>query len=269
MISMDEAFIYAEANDVQPESPQYGDYPEYIGAEITLFAGSEPPEIPTAPAGPAQWLQYIECTFSSTTIEPEGEDVFYRFDWGDGNFSDWVGPYASGETGEASHYWAELGEYEIKAIAKDINDVESEWSQPTSLTIVENEKPEKPTVDGDNFGFGGVEYEFTFTSTDPEGHDIYYLIDWDDDNITEWLGPYSSGETITLNHSWKKKGEYWVKSWVKDIYDKKSGQGMTLIKILTNSAKTTPAYRILLSFKVLIKLINRYPMINYLLNGLN
>jgi hypothetical protein len=267
-ISMDEAFVYAEEHDVQSESPQYGDYPEDIGKEITLWPSSKPPEIPTKPDGPEQWFLNVECTFTSTTTEPEGEDMFYMFDWGDGNFSDWIGPYASGETGEAEYSWADLGEYEIKAVAKDINGVESEWSEPSSLLIVENAKPEHPDIDGKHIGFGGVEYEFTFVSTDPDGHDVYYRIDWDDDIKTDWLGPYSSNEIITLNHSWKKKGEYWIKAWAKDIYDGTSGQGMYKITILTNKAKSTPAYRNLLIFKFLKNLINRFPMISYLLNGL-
>ena len=269
MISMDEAYIYAEENDIRDESPQYGDYPEGIGKDITLGLGSEPPEKPTSPDGPAQWFVNVECTFSSTTTEPEGEDLYYMFDWGDGNFSDWVGPYASGETGEASYSWPELGEYEIKAVAKDINDVESEWSEPLILTIRENEKPERPDIDGKHLGFGGVEYEFTFVSIDPDGHDVYYRIDWDDDTLTDWLGPYSSGEHITFNHSWNKKGDYWIKSWAKDLYDGTSGQGMHKIVVLTNKAKSTTAHRNIFSLKILKNLINRFPMISYLLNGLN
>ena len=242
----------------------------YVDETIAATPGSpsNPPETPTIPEGPNEGVSGVEYNFSSNTTEPDEDSIFYMFDWGDGNISNWVGPYASGETGEASHSWADIGEYEIKAIAKDINGVKSNWSQSAILSIVENERPERPEIDGKNSGVVGEVYEFTFISNDPEEHDIYYMVDWDDDNRTGWLGPYKSGEIITLNHSWKKKGEYWIKAWAKDIYDDMSAQGNFRIKIQTNRAKNIPAYRNLLTFQILNYLKNRFPIIEYLLNGL-
>ena len=264
-ITMDEAFIYAEAHDIREEEPQYGDYPEGIGKTIKL--GSLPPETPTVPEGPDELFQYEEGTFSTSAIEPEGEDLYYIFDWGNGNFSDWIGPYASGETGEVSYSWAEIGVYEIRAIAKDIGGIPSNWSEPTILTIVENQVPERPAITGEHIGFGGKEYDFTFISTDPDGHDILYKVDWDDGKNTGWLGPYSSGESITLNHSWNRKGEYMIKAWAKDVMGDESGQGMFKINILTNKAKTAPVYKNMVFFRILENLISHFPIIYNLLNG--
>jgi hypothetical protein len=264
MVTMDEAYIYAEAHDEQSENPQYGDYPEGIGAIFSLWHGSDPPETPSVPDGPDEWVQYVETTFSTMAIEPEGEQVYYKFDWGEGNFSDWVGPYESGETGEASHVWEELGDYEIKAMAKDINGVQSEWSDPAFLSIVENEKPSKVTIAGPKWGLGGEEYEFTFTSTDPDNHDIYYRVDWDDGNGTGYIGPYSSGEQITLSHSWKLKGTYWIKAWAKDAVGGKSGQASFKINILTSKThryKGNPLF-----LQILERLPLRFSVINFLLN---
>ncbi|MCD6108537.1 MAG: hypothetical protein J7J89_03585, partial [Thermoplasmata archaeon] len=56
-------------------------------------------------------------------------------DWGDGTNSGWLGPYNSGETVEASHSWSEKGEYSIKVKAKDINGLESEWSDPLVISM--------------------------------------------------------------------------------------------------------------------------------------
>jgi hypothetical protein len=263
MITMDEAFIYAETNDVQPEDPQYGDYPESIGEIITLWPGSDPPETPTKPDGPEQWIQNVETPFSSTTTDPEGESISYKFDWGDGNFSEWVGPYASGQTGEASHSWSELGEYEIKAIAKDINDIESNWSEPAVISIIENEPPVKVTIDGPSWGFGGKRYDFTFVSTDPEEHDLYYRVDWDDGHETGWIGPYGSGETITLNHTWKNKGDYLIKAWAKDILKGKSQQTNFKLNILTNASMQKS--RNLLYIQILEHFIGRFQLFERLL----
>jgi hypothetical protein len=198
------------------------------------------------------------------TIEPEGEQVFYKFDWGDGNFSDWIGPYASGETGEASHAWEELGDYEIKAIARDINGVQSDWSEPAFLSIVENENPSKVAIDGPTFGFGGEEYEFSFVSTDSEGHDIIYRIDWDDGTGSEYFGPYSSGETVTISHSWNLKGTYWIKSWAKDTMGGESQQASHRIIILTSSARSYQSNPLFIQILEIFPW--HFPVISYLFN---
>lgn len=257
MVTMDEAFIYAEAHDAQQEEPQYGDYPEGFGETISLWPSSKPPETPTKPEGPEKCIKNVEATFLSTTTDPEGEQIYYLFDWGDGNFSEWVGPYASGENGEASHNWSDLGEYVIKAIAKDINGVQSNWSEPHIISIVENQPPTNPAIDGPSWGLGGKKYVFTFLSSDQDGHDVYYKIDWDDGTNTGWIGPYGSSEEITLNYSWNKKGEYSIKAWAKDTLDDKSGQANFKIKILTNdkSLQNIQGYRNPLFIKILGKVM--------------
>ena len=264
IVTMDEAFIYAEEHDEQQETPQYGDEPDGIGAIFSLWHGSDPPETPITPEGPDEWVRDVETTFSTSAIEPDGEQVYYKFDWGDDNVSDWVGPYNSGETGEASHAWENLGDYEIKAIAKDINGVQSEWSEPALLSIVENEKPTMVEIDGETYGLGGTDYEFTFTSTDPDGHDIFYMVDWDDGERTEWLGPYSSGETIALSHRWKIKGTYWIKAWAMDTVGGESHQGSHKIIILTSSARSYQGNPIFI--QLLERYLAHFPAINFLLN---
>ena len=64
--------------------------------------------------------------------------------------------------------------------------------------------PIAPTITGQTNGKIKTTYTYTFTSTSPLENKIYYLIDWDG-TTTDWLGPYNSGETITLNHSWSQK----------------------------------------------------------------
>jgi len=75
---------------------------------------SEKPAKPNPPEGPDEWIQYVECEFSAVTTDPEGEGIYYLFDWGDGNFSDWLGPYPSGQTMDAPNSWSDLGDYEVK-----------------------------------------------------------------------------------------------------------------------------------------------------------
>ena len=186
---------------------------------------SEKPLKPDAPEGPSKWIINVECSFSAVTTDPEEEGLYYLFDWGDGNNSGWLGPFPSGQTAEAEHAWSELKQYEIKVRAKDIWGVTSDWSDTTTLTIVEDEPPVKPEIAGSKIVIAGREYKFAFTATDPEGHDIYYKVDWDDGEGTDWLGPYSSGESLVLDHTWTTKGEYFIKAWARDVFEKESPQG--------------------------------------------
>jgi photosystem II stability/assembly factor-like uncharacterized protein len=98
---------------------------------------NQPPNIPEIPDGPDTGATNIEYTFTTSTTDPEGEDVYYKFNWGDGTISDWIGPYPSGNTGESSYIWSTSGNFEIRVKAKDINEAESDWSEPHTIDIAE------------------------------------------------------------------------------------------------------------------------------------
>ncbi len=66
--------------------------------------------------------------FDIFSIDPEGDDVLYRIDWGNGINSQWFGPYESGEIINLSNRWDEKGDYIIKIQSKDIYGDKSEWS---------------------------------------------------------------------------------------------------------------------------------------------
>ncbi len=89
--------------------------------------------------------------------------------------------------------------------------------EPTNITTPPPYKPAKP--DGPTSGRPGVEYTYTTSTTDSNGDNIYYWFDWGDGTNSGWIGPYSSGDTCTASHEWKKKGSYQVRVKSKDIYD--------------------------------------------------
>jgi hypothetical protein len=185
---------------------------------------SEPPYSPEAPEGPEEGIIDVYYDFTAITTDPEEEQIYYLFDWGDGHYSDWIGPFPSGQTGEASHNWSDLGDYEIRVKAKDIWGAVSDWSESFIFSIVINTPPENPTVDGPSWGFAGREYEFTFSADDYNGHDLYYYISWDDGSNTGWFGPYAPGEQVTESHTWQEKGTYIVKFRAMDQIGDRSGQ---------------------------------------------
>jgi hypothetical protein len=93
------------------------------------------PNKPNKPLGQIKGEIDIEYTYTSNTTDPEGDKVYYQWDWGDGNVSEWLGPYNSGITCEAKHTWNIKGTYDIKVKAKDIYGKESSWSDPLSISI--------------------------------------------------------------------------------------------------------------------------------------
>lgn len=106
-------------------------------SELTII---ESPNKPITPQGPANGKPEVEYTYSTFTIDPQDDQIFYWFDWGDESNSGWVGPFNSGEMAEASHIWTKKGTYSIMVKAKDTNGYESEWSNPLSVSMPKNKK---------------------------------------------------------------------------------------------------------------------------------
>ncbi len=91
-----------------------------------------------------------------------------------------------------------------------------------SVTAIANEPPTAPDIEGPPSGKPGVEYTYGFCSTDPDGDDIFYCIDWGDGSGEICIGPYSSGICATATHTWSEQGTYIIKAKAKDIYDAES-----------------------------------------------
>ena len=99
---------------------------------------NQPPKKPSTPKGPIMGKIGEIYTYQSQTTDPEEDELQYIFDWGDGTNSGWLGPYNSGETCKASHAWQKTGYYSVKARAKDIEGLESEWSDPLIILMPKN-----------------------------------------------------------------------------------------------------------------------------------
>ncbi len=183
---------------------------------------SNPPAKPTL-TGPTTGVINEMYIFSAVTTEPDGENVYYYFEWGDGTNSGWIGPFSSGQQGSAQKSWGSEGTYTVRAKAKDINQVSSQWSDPLTVTILIDRPPNTPSITGPAQGKPGVAYLYTFTTTDPDGDVVYYYIDWGDGQVSEWVGPHQSGATATVTHQWTEKGTYTIQAKAKDVFDVESG----------------------------------------------
>jgi hypothetical protein len=93
------------------------------------------------------------------------------------------------------------------------------FGDPSLIIAVESQPPTKPEIDGPINGNIGVEYEWTFVSTDSDGDNISYYIDWGDKSGEGgWFGPYPSGEKLFLTHEYKSKNNFTIKAMAVDEY---------------------------------------------------
>jgi hypothetical protein len=104
---------------------------------------NEPPDKPVI-TGKTSGKVGVSYIYSAVSTDPDGDQIWYWFDWGDNTNTGWTGPYNSGIIAYESHTWNAPGTYHIKVKAKDIYDLESLWatldvSMPRSkINIINN-----------------------------------------------------------------------------------------------------------------------------------
>lgn len=104
-------------------------------ATIPIEGEDTPPDIPARPSGRRWGITNRSYIYTAKTIDPEEDLIYYMWDWGDGTFSDWIGPYESGGTIKTNHTWDEKGIYSVRVKAKDLYRAESDWSDPLTVKV--------------------------------------------------------------------------------------------------------------------------------------
>ena len=100
-------------------------------------------------------------------------------------------------------------------------------------------KPTKPN--GPANGIWNKEYSYTSATTEPDNEQLFYLFNWDDGSTSGWLGPYTSGQTVTGSHTWTELGTYSVTVKARDIWGAGSPLSDPLTVVITdNTPPNTP-----------------------------
>jgi agmatine deiminase len=132
-------YIHAEDESGRVEShPYIGEPDAHSFVAYGEIETNDPPAKPQRPSGEVSGKIKTTYTYSTRTTDPDGDEVYYLWDWGDGNFSEWLGPFASGVTASAEKSWAVKGTYAVRVKAKDVHGNESNWSEPLSVTMPRN-----------------------------------------------------------------------------------------------------------------------------------
>ncbi|HWR63652.1 MAG TPA: hypothetical protein VN365_04535 [Candidatus Thermoplasmatota archaeon] len=225
-----------------------------------LYGGLNYAPLPPVIHGPYNGDVNVKYSFwTDPIIDPLGESLYIRWDWDDGNITDWLGPYSSGSIVYASHAWEDAGVYDIRAKLKGTGG-ESNWSEPLTITVVQNQPPSTPLITGPLKGKPGITYNYEFIATDSESENISYYVDWGDGTNTGWIGPYPSGQEQIMNHTWTKKRTYTIKAKAMDSHDRESDWG-SLSVIMPYEP---PHYRF---FEWLFERFpHAFPLLRYLLN---
>jgi len=182
------------------------------------------------------------------TGSAENGTLPYEFNWdfGDGNSTSEKNPVYS--------YESEDNFTVVLTVVDDegITVKDSTWA----LILGENNLPSIPIIGGQKSGKIKVKYGYDFISIDNDGDDLYYFIDWGDENTENWIGPYESGEEITVNHTWSEKGNYTIKAKARDEFGAESDWGQFKITMPKNK---------FLSYISIKDLINRFPFLEKLI----
>lgn len=109
-----------------------------INVRLRLSKDVDPTQVPLTPGVPggpiATGLSTSE-EFTATTTDPDGDDLYYQWDWGNGQTSPWYGPYVSGEPVSRSYSYSETGDYDIRVRVFDRWQDTSAWSSPHSISV--------------------------------------------------------------------------------------------------------------------------------------
>ena len=126
-----------------------------------------------------------------------------------------------------------------------------------TTNVSANSPPETPDISGPPSGAAGSTYTVEVCSSDPDGDNIYFCIDWGDGSGEQCLGPYASDSCINLDHVYSGDGSYTIKVKAQD-----DSQAESDYATLTVSMPKTKTSFIIKFFQ---QILERFPIIAYFL----
>jgi hypothetical protein len=112
-----------------------------------------------------------------------------------------------------------------------------------NLCVPENHPPEDPTISGERRGEELVEYNYSFKSEDLDGDDVWYMIDWGD-NQTFASMVLPSGVECMEKHRWFEKGKYTIKAKAIDFLNAESGWSYFEVTIPRTKVKANSLFQL-------------------------
>jgi outer membrane protein assembly factor BamB len=199
-----------------------------VALATLLVAGcpkNHAPDAPLVPSGPSAVTKGSQTQYWSSAVDPDGDSVCIRFDWGDGDTSNWSQYVASGESVSMTHAWSAVGSYSVRAQASDATGGPSKWSPACAVQITDDNRA--PIVPSSPSGPAAVAKDslasYSSAASDPDGDSVCIRFDWGDGDTSEWSQPFASGEAITASHVWRDTGVYQAMAQARDGHGEISG----------------------------------------------
>lgn len=106
---------------------------------------------------------------------------------------------------------------------KTLFSTDTQWDEflKEYLGLSSNNPPSAPNIEGTHKGKTNEVYDYVLSADDPQKNEVSFYIDWGDSTY-EMIGPVSSGEKLSINHTWKSDGEYLIKVKSIDQYGAES-----------------------------------------------
>lgn len=189
------------------------------GSPGTPGTPTEPPETPnTAP------------TADGTAGEPYmvlfGEEIVFngsRSSDHDGTITSWVWNFGDGTTGNGAivtHNYTNPGKYIVTLTVTD-NDGATDSYVTNASVRLPNQPPLAPTLSGPEQGSVLKTYSLRLVTTDSNGDNVRFLIDWGDgtQNVTGFM---PSNQNILIPHRWTSWGYFVIQAYAEDDFENAS-----------------------------------------------
>jgi hypothetical protein len=128
----------------------------------------------------------------------------------------------------------------------------NDWKD-VGYPIRNNTSPAAPELNGPTTVKVNTPTDYTLSTTDLENDAVFYWIQWCEDNITEWDGPYESGEEVVFTNTWCHKGTFIIKAKAMDFYGFESE--------ITELEITVPRIK-MINLNLLDILFERFPLVH-------
>ena len=165
---------------------------------------NDPPAAPSVPSGSTSGSSGTSYSYSTKATDPDGDQVKYTFDWGDGTTST-TSLVSSGTAASASHSWNAAGTYSVKVMATDSKGATSTWSGTLTVSVTGSHANQAPYTPASPWGTGATYANqlcvYSAEATDPDGDQVKYTFDWGD-GTTSTTSLVSSGATASASHKW-------------------------------------------------------------------
>ncbi|UCG44035.1 MAG: YncE family protein [candidate division WOR-3 bacterium] len=126
------------------------------------------PPAPALPSGPVWATVGDTCEYSTWTQTAGGRAVGYRFDWGDGDTSDWSEFVPGGTQVLGEHVWDSRGFWPVRSQAQGLYGARSEWSAALDVNV--RPKPGYPDTPVATIDVGGRP---SGIAVSPDGERVY------------------------------------------------------------------------------------------------